>query len=142
MQETVTELKEMDDLLFDEFREVSEFESELFNLEYELDEEAKLVAKLHNACHKTTSTIKHLHSLIRRIHQSAEDKTIPVFRNMIKRQLDALKIEISAIMNDLRELENDEAAGKKILKYCEKIEAILNKKVATLEERFKDLEDI
>lgn len=142
MQETVTELKEMDDLLFDEFREVSEFESELFNLEYELDEEAKLVAKLHNACHKTTGTIKHLHSLIRRIHQSSEDKTIPVFKNMIKRQLDSLKKEIGDIMGNLQRLSEDEAAGKKILKYCEKIEAILNRKVAALEERFKDIEGI
>lgn len=142
MEQIVTELKQIDDLLFEEFREVSEFEAELFNLEYELDEEEKLVAKLHNACHTTILSIKHLHSLIRRLHKSPEDKTIPVFKKMIKRQIEKIEQDVDEISPQLKILCEDERAGEKIAKYCKRIEGIIRRKLAVLKERFNDIEQL
>lgn len=134
--ESIEQLKKIDDLLFEEFREVSQFESELFSLEYELDEEQKLVARLHNSCRTTILTIKHLHSLLRKINRSGEDKSIPVLKNMIKRQISNLEKDIDEIMSKMDRLYNDEKAGEKIVGYCKKVESILRTKIKALKERF------
>ncbi|MBN1502595.1 hypothetical protein JW930_03555 [Candidatus Woesearchaeota archaeon] len=140
IQQATDELRQIDDVLFDEFREVSQFEAELFTLEYELDEEQRLVAKLHNSCRTTIITIKHLHSFLRKMHKSREDKSVPVLKDMIKRQLANLDKDIDEIMSKMDQLFNDEKAGEKMVEYCKRVETILRNKIKTLKERFEAIE--
>jgi predicted nucleic acid-binding Zn-ribbon protein len=141
-QDEMKQLKEMDSMLFEEISEISEFETQLFSLEYELDDEEKLIAKLHNTCRATLQTIKHLHYLIRKINTSNEDKSIPIFKNMIKRQIEKIEADIEEIMSKIEKLAIDEAAGKKVLRYCKKVEAIIKRKVKDIKERFGELNSV
>jgi peptidoglycan hydrolase CwlO-like protein len=141
-QDEMKQLKEMDSLLFEEISEISEFETQLFSLEYELDDEEKLIAKLHNTCRSTLQTIKHLHSLMRKIDASDDDKSIPIFKNLIQRQIEKIDADIDDIMSKIEKFSIEETAGKKVLKYCRKVEIIIKRKMKDIKERFEELNSI
>ena len=140
IKEAIDKLKSIDAALCEELEEVSDFESELYFLEYELDEEEKLVAKLHNSCQVTIRIIKDIHSLIRKIHTSANDKTILATRALIKIQLDHLDGNMNEVADELKKLEIDEKAGEKIVIYCEKVESLVRRKLSVLRARFEEIE--
>lgn len=142
LQPELNKLKQIDELLFDELKEVSEFEAELFSLEYELDDEERIVAKLHNACRTTIITIRNLHSLIRKMNNSSEAEKARILKNMIKRQISHLENDIDDLMPKLDKLKQDEKAGEKVVKYCKRVESIIRKKISELKERFEGIEKI
>ncbi len=132
----INELKQVDDILFEEFKEVGDFEAELFSLEYELDEEGRIIAKLHNLCRMTVVTIKHMHILIRRIDRSPDDKSIKILKKIVDKQLKELDSDLEKINQKMKLLFNDERAGQNMMKYCKKVETIVNKKLIILKEKF------
>lgn len=138
MNKETNELKDVDKLLYEEYEEIGEFESELFSLEYELDEEANLIAKLHNACRKTIINIKHLHALIRKIKKSADDRSIPILKKMLNREIKSIGPEIDELMGEV-EVYNDDKSGEKTMQYCKRVGEIIKKKNDMIKEKYQEI---
>ncbi len=136
----IEEIKNIDKVLYDELIEINEFEGDLISLEYELNEEENLLARLHNLSRVMVLVIKQIHIINGLLKKDKTGKLINIHKKMLDRQMFHVVSTKEELLDILKKFESDEKAGQKISKYCNNVLLIIDKKSKELQKRIKTLE--
>lgn len=141
MKQILKDLKQVskiDKILTDELQEVTQFEDDLIKLEYELNDEERLIAQLQNTCRLTILAIKQFHSTIRKVNEKNEKLSV-FYKKVMSRYLDQIESNLDDISKIFHKLATDEKRDVKFLEYPEKVYNIIDKKLKELKDKSKIL---